>query len=123
LQAVEDTPAAGEPRASAVRALRARLQDLRVALNGDSTLSSRSEPAPLALVSRVGVIAGGTWGSQSAVTGNHRESYRVASEQLPSLLAELRNVAADLAALEAELEADGAPWTPSRIPDWPPGGD
>jgi len=47
----------------------------------------------------------------------------VASEHLPSLLAELRNVAADLAALEAELEADGAPWTPSRIPDWPPGGD
>jgi hypothetical protein len=35
------------------------------------------------------------------------------------LLAELRVIATDLAAAEAELEALGAPWTPGRIPDWP----
>jgi photosystem II stability/assembly factor-like uncharacterized protein len=123
LQDIEDTPSAGEPQAGAVRALRARMQDFRVALNGDNTVTSRAEPAPMALISRVGIIAGGSWGSQSAVTGNHRDSFSVASEQLPPLLAELRDISADLAELEAELEAEGAPWTPSRIPDWPTGGN
>jgi hypothetical protein len=34
-------------------------------------------------------------------------------------LEELRSIAADLAGLEQELEGVGAPWTPTRIPDWP----
>jgi photosystem II stability/assembly factor-like uncharacterized protein len=123
LQAAQDTPSAGEAMAVGVRQLRAKMQDLRVALNGDSAVSSRSEPAPMALTTRIGIIAGGTWGSQAAVTGNHRDSLQVAAEQLPPILAELREIAADLAALEAQMEAEGAPWTPSRIPDWPAGAE
>jgi photosystem II stability/assembly factor-like uncharacterized protein len=118
LQAAQDTPAAAEQQASALRALRTRMQDLRVALNGDSSVSSRGEPVPLDLLTRVTNIAGGTWGSQSAVTGNHRASLEVASGQFPRVLAELRSIAADLANLEKALEGVGAPWTPSRIPDW-----
>ena len=72
------------------------------------------------LVTRVTTIAGGTWNTQAGVTGNFRDSYQVAAEQFPPVLAEIRAVAADLAALEEELEAEGAPWTPSRIPDWRP---
>jgi hypothetical protein len=119
LLAVQATPAASERQAAGLRSLRARMQDLRVTLNGDSTLSTRAEPAPLALLSRVAFIAGGTWGSQSAVTGNHRDSLEVASRQFPGLLGDLKSIAADLADLEAELEDAGAPWTPARIPDWP----
>jgi hypothetical protein len=118
LQAAQDTPAAAEQQATALRALRTRMQDLRVALNGDSSVSSRGEPVPLDLLTRVTNIAGGTWGSQSAVTGNHRASLEVASGQFPRVLAELRSIAADLANLEKALEGVGAPWTPSRIPDW-----
>jgi hypothetical protein len=77
----------------------------------------------MALTTRVGILAGGTWGSQSAVTGNHRESFRVAAGQLPPLLEDLRSIESDLAALEAQLEAEGAPWTPARIPNWPAGED
>jgi hypothetical protein len=87
-------------------------------LNGDRSVSSRSEPAPLALTSRIGFIAGGSWESQSAVAGNYTESYRIAAEQFPPVLAELKSIAADLAAFEAALESDSAPWTPARLPDW-----
>ena len=118
LQAVAATPAASEQQAAALRALRARMQDLRVTLNGDSTLSRRAEPAPLALLNRVAAIAGGSWGSQAAVTGNHRDSLEVASRQFPGVLTELKSIAADLAEQEAALEDAGAPWTPARIPDW-----
>jgi len=123
LQAIQDTPSAGVAMADAARQLRARMQDLRVTLNGDSTISSRSEPVPMALATRIGILAGGTWGSQSAVTGNHRDSFEVAAGQLPTALEELKGIAADLAELEAELEAAGAPWTPARLPVWPTGAE
>jgi hypothetical protein len=116
LRAVTDTPAATEAQGAALRALKARMQELRVALNGDSTRASRFEPAPLALLDRVGFIVGGGWGSQSAVTGNHRESFRIAGEQYRSVQAELTAVEDQLGALEAELDALGAPWTPARLP-------
>ena len=102
-----------------MRALNSRMQDLQVRLGGDRTVSSRAQPVPMSLTARIGNIAGGSWGSQSAVTGNYRDSYRVAAEQFPAILAELRALASDLAVLEAELEAEGAPWTPARLPVWP----
>jgi ABC-type transporter Mla subunit MlaD len=123
LRAAQDTPAASEQQATELRALRARMQDLRVTLNGDATLASRYEPVPLDLLTRVATIAGGTWGSQSAVTGNHRASLEVASAQLPKVLEELRSIEAGLTGLEQVLEGVGAPWTPSRIPDWPAAAD
>ncbi|MCU0990448.1 MAG: hypothetical protein MUE63_12890, partial [Xanthomonadales bacterium] len=119
LLAAQDTPAVSEQQAAALRALRTRMQDLRVALNGDTTLASRGEPVPLDLLSRVATIAGGSWGSQAAVTGNHRASLEVATGQFPGLLAELKAIATELAGIEQALEDAGAPWTPSRIPDWP----
>ena len=118
MHAVEDTPTATEQQASAVRALNTRMQDLQLQLSGDRTVSSRAEPVPMSLTARVRTIAGGSWGSQSAVTGNYRDSYEIAAAQFPDTLAELKSIAADLAALEAELEAEGAPWTPARVPDW-----
>ena len=53
------------------------------------------------------------------MTGNFRDSYRIAAEQFPPILAELKAISADLVRLETELEAEGAPWTPARLPDWP----
>jgi photosystem II stability/assembly factor-like uncharacterized protein len=120
LKAVAETPAAGEPQAGALRALRARMQDLRVQLNGDSTVTSRNEPAPLAIRGRVARIVYGSWGSQAEAGGTFRDSYAVAAGQLPAVLDELRAVAAELERIEQALEAAGAPWTPSRIPDWRP---
>jgi hypothetical protein len=95
------------------------MQDLQVKLNGDSTVANRAEPVPMSLTTRIGNIVGGSWGSQSAVTGNYRDSYAVAAQQLPEILEELKSISADLSRLEEDLQAEGAPWTPGRIPDWP----
>jgi len=119
VKAVEDTPAATEQQASAVRQLNARMQDLQVRLNGDRTITRRAEPAPMSITERINTIAGGSWQSQSAVTGNYRDSYQIAASQFPQVLAELKAISADLVRLENELEAEGAPWTPARLPDWP----
>ncbi|MFC1720169.1 glycosyl hydrolase, partial [Pseudomonadota bacterium] len=118
--AVQQTPSATQQQATAVRALNARMQDLQVRLNGDLTLTGRQEPAPLSLTGRISAIVGGSWESQSAVTGNFRDSYAIAAEQFPPVLAELKAISAELTSLEAELEAEGAPWTPARLPEWPP---
>ena len=119
VKAVEDTPAATEQQAGAVRQLNARMQDLQVRLNGDRTITRRAEAAPMSITERINTIAGGSWQSQSAVTGNYRDSYQIAAMQFPPVLAELKAISADLVQLENELEAEGAPWTPARLPEWP----
>ena len=95
------------------------MQDFQVALNGDRSVSSRAEPVPMPIAERINNIVGGHWDSQSAVTGNYRDSLAVAEQEFRIALQELKAISAGLAALEAKLQADGAPWTPGRIPDWP----
>jgi len=119
LKAATDTPSSSEAQEQSLRALNTRMHDLKVKLSGDSTISSRSEAVPMSITSRIGNIVGGHWDSQSAVTGNYRDSYAIAAQQFSEALGELKSISADLAEVEASLQADGAPWTPGRIPDWP----
>ena len=119
LIAAADTPSSNEDQAQALRALNTRMQNLKVRFNGDSTISSRAEPVPMSLNNRIYNIVGGHWDSQSAVTDNYRDSYRIAEQQFRQALAELQAIATDLAEVEAELQAEGAPWTPGRVPEWP----
>ena len=95
------------------------MQDLKVRFNGDSTIASRAEPVPLSITGRINFIVGGHWNSQSDVTDNYRDSLAIAEQQFRQALAELQAIASDLAKVEAELQAEGAPWTPGRIPEWP----
>jgi len=119
LKAATDTPSSSESHAKSLRALNTRMQDLQVRLNGDSTISSRAEKAPMSITGRISTIVGGHWDSQSAVTGNYRDSYAIADQQFRGVVTELKAIASDLAEVEAALQAEGAPWTPGRIPDWP----
>ena len=119
LKAAVDTPSSSEAQAQSLRTLDARLQDLKIKLTGNSTISSRAEAVPMSITSRIGNIVGGHWDSQSAVTGNYRDSYAIAAQQFEVAIGELKAISADLAEVEASLQAEGAPWTPGRIPDWP----
>ena len=119
LKAAADTPSSGEEQAQDLRALNSRMQDLKVRFSGDSSVSGRAAPSPMSINSRIYNIVGGHWDSQSEVTGNYRDSYLIAEQQFRQALAELNAIASDLAAVEAELQAEGAPWTPGRIPQWP----
>ncbi len=115
-----DTPG-GEPGwLDRLDALEGRLEDLQVALEGDSTVASRSEPTPPAITDRMSQIVSGHWTATSAPTATHRRNYEIAAQAFAPALDGLRGVEADLAALEAEMEAAGAPWTPGRLPEWRP---
>jgi len=119
LQAVSDTPSATEKQAQALRALNTRMQNLNVILNGDRTIAGRAERVPMSISGRIGTIVYSHWDSQSAVPGNLRDSYAIADTQFRRALQELKSISADLAIVEAELQSEGAPWTPGRMPDWP----
>jgi len=119
LAAVEETPSSSESHAQSLRTLSSRMHNLQVKLNGDSTISRRAQPVPMSITGRINTIVGGHWDSQSAVTGNYRDSYAIAEQQFRDVLVDLKAIAADLAEVEAALQAAGAPWTPGRIPDWP----
>jgi photosystem II stability/assembly factor-like uncharacterized protein len=118
--ALRDTPGATTEQMSQADALVVRLDDLRVVLNGDDTVSSRNEPTAPGISDRLSRVTEG-WTSTSAPTGTQQESYRVAAEQFSELLPELqRLIEGDLVALEEELERLGAPYTPGRMPRWQP---
>ncbi|MFO7608373.1 MAG: glycosyl hydrolase [Candidatus Krumholzibacteriia bacterium] len=115
--AVDRTPGLERGLHDRVDAMVARVHDLRTALGGDRTVEGRSEPATPGISERVGRVV---WGSRETTgdpTGTHRRSLAVARELFAPVLADLaRLVEEDLPAIEAELEAAGAPWTPGRVP-------
>jgi hypothetical protein len=117
--AVNDTPTSSEAQAQTLRALNTRLQSFQVRLNGDSTVSRRAKTVPMSISSRIGTIVGGHWDSQSAVTDNYRDSYAIADSQFREALLELKAIATDLEKAESALQAEGAPWTPGQVPNWP----
>jgi hypothetical protein len=117
-KALAETPGDTEKPGQQLRALNTRLQQLRLSLDGDVTRSSRYEPVPLSISARIGFIVSGSWDSQSAIPPSYTDSLAVAKAEFEIVLAGLKGLAADLAALEASVEAMKAPWTPGRIPEY-----
>jgi hypothetical protein len=50
------------------------------------------------------------------VSGNHFASLDIAEAEYTRVADQLKVLQTELTALETELEAMGAPWTPGRIP-------
>lgn len=100
-----------------VNALDAALHDVDDAINGDPVLRSHNEPAPASLMNRVDTAVN-AFTTSSAPTATHREAMALGEEQARAILDRLRRlINGDLAAIEKQLNAAGAPWTPGRIPD------
>jgi len=116
-KAAQDAPQAPEALREEARRLELRLADLRVALDGDTTVERRSEPTPPSITERVQRVVGGLWSHTQNPTTTQIENYEIAAEEFEGVLAELRRlVDEEIRALEAKLEAAGAPWTPGRLP-------
>lgn len=107
-----------EAERKAINQLESQLADLRVMLRGDRTVSSRNEPSPMSISSRVSAIYGTVVFSQSAVGGNFENSYAIAAAEFTQALTNLKQAAREIATLEARLDDQGAPWTPGRMPEW-----
>ena len=116
--AIPRTLSADESMEQRLRAIEARLDDLVVSLNGDSTVASRNEPTPWSVSRRAGAVYGLLLSVRSDVPAMYEDSYAIAAAEFRAVLDGLRAIETDLTTLETELERLGAPHTPGRIPEW-----
>jgi photosystem II stability/assembly factor-like uncharacterized protein len=121
--AILDTPEASDEHLAELAAIGSELNDLLVILRGDRSRARRNEPVDPSIVGRVNRVVEGQLGTTQPATETSRQGYDWASAAFADTLGELRSLEGRLAALEAELETAGAPWTPGRIPEWPAEGD
>ena len=120
-KALDETPGVPAALPDRLRAVEGRLQDLLEALTGDRVKRSRSEATMPSIRERVERIVDNTWRTTSDVPATDLRAYEIAAAQFAETLAALRTlIESDLAAIEREAEAAGAPWTPGRLPEWRP---
>ena len=118
-EAIIRAPATTGQDQDLLNTIQRRITDLSIDFNGDETVSSRNEAAPLGIATRVSSIYWNSMHSQSDPGNNVRKSYEVAVGELTEALSELSEVNDQLLSLEASVERSGAPWTPGRIPRLP----
>ena len=113
--ALDETPAAGEELYQRLEEIDARLAEVAAELQGDPAPGRLNEPSVPSIMGRIGQVAGGHWGTRRAPTETQRVSLAIAREGYDEVVAELRSLLEDdLAGLERDMEAAGAPWTPGR---------
>jgi photosystem II stability/assembly factor-like uncharacterized protein len=117
-KALLDTPAADPALLVETQRLGDELNDILVALRGDPTKSARNVFQPPSIEGRIERIAGDQWYTTQAPSATHRQAYEWAADAFALELQRLRDLHADLQALESRLEAAGGPWTPGRLPEW-----
>lgn len=102
-----------------VRALELKLMDINEAFNGDPTKSRRSESAYPGFRSRLRTMTSGAMGSTEGPTDTHRQQYEIIVAEYQGVAEQVSQLLdVDLPALNAKLDAAGAPWTPGRkVPD------
>ncbi len=117
-RAVMDTPGLSPETSAALEDLRVRLETAERALSGDPTDGRRMVAAQPSISERVGTTINSFYNTQPP-TQTQREQYAIASEDFATQLAALKRIVTDVQAIEARMDAAGAPWTPSRLPVWP----
>lgn len=99
-----------------VNAVNTSLLDIRDEIRGDPVLRAHNMPAPPSLMNRV-ETAVGVLGTTTAPTSTQREALDLATAEASKMLDRLRTVIeTDLASIDRQLNAAGAPWTPGRVP-------
>jgi photosystem II stability/assembly factor-like uncharacterized protein len=99
-----------------VNTIDASLHDINDQLNGDPILRRANEPFAPSLLDRVNTAVNGLT-TTAPPTATHREALAIAQQQTGPLLDRLHKlIGVDLADVEKQMNARGAPWTPGRIP-------
>ncbi len=104
-----------QPLVERALALRHRLADLDVVLNGDRTVARRNEPTTPSLADRVDVAIGSAWATSTAAPpATLVRSVTMAEAAFAGFAADLNAALADLETLGEALDQARAPWTPGR---------
>ncbi|HKP45230.1 MAG TPA: hypothetical protein VJT50_01405 [Pyrinomonadaceae bacterium] len=118
-RALLDTPAVGDRLLDDAASLDKRTNEILRALRGDAALRARNINLPPSIAERVGDIVGSQRTAIARPTQTQINQYNAAAQDFEVTLGQLRQlIEVDLARLEKEMEAAGAPWTPGRVPEW-----
>ncbi|MFZ0321068.1 MAG: glycosyl hydrolase [Candidatus Sulfotelmatobacter sp.] len=118
-EALRDTPAAEKELEGEADAIERNNRLIQRALDGDHEMQKRNEPTASSISDRIDAIMEGERFSLAKPTQGHVEDYNIAAAEFGEQLGKLRTlVEVDLAKLEKDMEAAGAPWTPGRVPEW-----
>jgi photosystem II stability/assembly factor-like uncharacterized protein len=118
-EALKETPAVEKQLGPTADSLDQHNRDILRALRGDIEIAKRNEPIPSSIGDRVNTIIEGERFSMAKPTQSDMDSYAIAGSEFADQLAKLHTlVDVDLAKLEKDMEAAGAPWTPGRVPEW-----
>lgn len=102
-----------------IKDLEKEINSIQRKLFGDTTLRRLDKDAEPGLYMRVNRIIYDQWRSTSAPTQSQRDTFRIVSEEFPSILDALRKIVEeDVKKIERKLEEIGAPYTPGRLPEW-----
>jgi hypothetical protein len=119
-RAINETPSLSQKSHDEAIALERRTNEILRALSGDSEARRRNINTAPSINDRVGYVVGAQRMSTARPTQTQIAQYDAAAKDFELVLAQLRQlIEGDLARLEKQLEAAGAPWTPGRIPSWP----
>jgi hypothetical protein len=118
-EALNETPAVEKQLGPTADSLEQRDRDILRALRGDIEIAKRNEPISSSIGDRVNTIIEGERFSMAKPTQSDIDSYGIAAGEFADQLTKLHTlVDVDLAKLEKDMEAAGAPWTPGRVPEW-----
>ena len=118
-RALQETPTADPKLGQTADQLDQQNNNLLRSLRGDVTIAARNEIIPASIKDRVEDIMEGQRFATLKPTGTHMQHYQIAAQEFTDVLAKMHQlVDVDLANLEKQLEAAGAPWTPGRVPQW-----
>lgn len=120
-QTLYATPAASQELKDAARALSVELEAIRFEFDGVDARASWEEipPAKIPLSKKVSELSYMRSGYSGDPTETERQSFAIVQEAFPPLLERIKTIAEEkLPALEKQLDAVNAPWTPGRIPAW-----
>ena len=117
--ALRETPAVEKQLGAAADSIEQNNRLILRALRGDMEMQKRNEPIPSSINDRVNAVLEGERFALTKPTQTHVEDYNIAAAEFAEQLAKLHAlVEVDLAKLEKDMEAAGAPWTPGRVPEW-----
>lgn len=118
-EALRETPAAEKQLGTVADSLEQRDREILRALRGDVVMARQQENIPSSILQRVSTIMDGERFSLAKPTQSHIDDYTIAASEFGDQLAKLHTlVETDLAKLEKDMEAAGAPWTSGRVPEW-----
>ena len=117
-KAVLNSPLSKLDMEGALTGIELKLKEVDLKMTGDNSVAKHEFPVSPSISGRVETIVYGVWNVTCAPTGTQQESYKAAAKDFADLLTQVKALNTQLGQIEAQLEANKAPSTQGRLPEW-----